>query len=307
MTNRPDRSGHPAVRWQPQDRPCPLCRSPRRRLVGRRGGAAHREGRGVVTNVVHCRDCGGYYTHPTLVPDSNPYVEKATAEYFRIHDPERRRKAGRSLADVAEAMLGRKGTILELGCGRGELLEGAMEAGWTTFGVEWTPSFAAVAESRGVVVEGGPIETAELLERQFDVILFAAILEHLYRPIDVLHRARRALRDGGLVFIDVPNEASLVMTLGNLWMRLRGRDWCVNLSPTFSPFHVVGFTSGSLRRALTATGFTVVHLSKPRWPSAFRRPRGLTEFLEHQGLIAASWLGSKLDRGDGIVCWARAT
>jgi hypothetical protein len=31
------------------------------------------------------------------------------------------------------------------------------------------------------------------------------------------------------------------MTLGNLYTRIRGRDWRVNLSWTFSPFHVVGF------------------------------------------------------------------
>jgi SAM-dependent methyltransferase len=257
--------------------------------------------------VVRCRDCGGFYTHPTLVPNSNPYAGEETAEYFRIHEPEEKRKLGRSLAEAAESMLGRKGTILELGCGRGELLEGAKDAGWTTSGVEWTPSFAAVAESRGIVVERGRIETAKFLEQRFDVVLFAAVLEHLYQPLDVLRRARGALQDGGLVFIDVPNETSLAMLLGNLWMRLRGRDWCVNMSPTFAPFHVVGFTAGSLRRALQASGFTVVRLTKPRWRSALRPPRSLMESVEHRSFTAASWLGSKVGLGDGLLCWAQAT
>jgi 2-polyprenyl-3-methyl-5-hydroxy-6-metoxy-1,4-benzoquinol methylase len=306
MPNEPDRLGPDGVSWQPQDRPCPMCGSASRRVVGRRGGIAHRERHGAVTSVVACRDCGAYYTHPTLIPGSNPYADEETAEYFRIHDPEKKRRMGRHLAATAQSMLGRKGTILELGCGRGELLEGARDEGWTVFGIEMTPDFATVAESRGITVERSPVETAALLGRQFDVILFAAILEHLYRPIDVLRRARQALQHGGLIFIDVPNEASLVMTLGNLYMRLRGRDWCVNLSPTFSPFHVVGFTPGSLRRALRATGFEVAQLTKPRWRNALPQPRGLTEAIEHGGLSAASWLGSKLGLGDGICCWARA-
>ena len=307
MRDGGDRSGHRRVLWQPQDRPCPLCHGSSRRLIGRRGGIAHREGHGAVTSVVRCRDCGLYYTWPTLVPASNPYAEEETAEYFRIHDPDEKRKAGRRLAAAAESMLGRKGSILELGCGRGELLEGARDEGWTVCGVEMTPTFAAVAEARGVIVERAPAETAALLERQFDVIIFAAILEHLYRPFDVLRRARGALQNGGLIFIDVPNEAALVMTLGNLYMRIRGRDWCVNLSPTFSPFHVVGFTPGSLRRALLTTGFEVVRLTTPRWGNALPRPRSVAQFVEHRGLSAASWLGAKLGLGDGICCWARAT
>jgi 2-polyprenyl-3-methyl-5-hydroxy-6-metoxy-1,4-benzoquinol methylase len=306
MEDDQNRHSPGGVLWRRNDWPCPLCDGIRKRLIGRRGGIAHRDGRGVVTSVVRCRDCGGYYTSPTLIPESNPYAEHEAAEYFHIHDPENKRMAGRHLAGVAESLLGRKGALLELGCGRGELLEGARDEGWTVFGIEMTPAFAAAAESRGLTIERSPVETAAILERQFDVILFAAILEHLYRPADVLRRARRALPTGGLIFIDVPNESSLTMTLGNLYMRIRGRDWCVNMSPTFSPFHVVGFTPDSLRRALKATGFAVIQMTKPRWSNALPQPRGLTEFIERKGLTVASWLGGKLGLGDGICCWARA-
>src|SRR5687768_17499930 len=122
------------VLWQTYDWPCPLCDSSDRRLIGRRGGAAHRAGHGVEATVVRCGNCGCYYTSPTLVPESNPYADETPAEYFRIHEPEKKRQAGRRLASHAESLLGRKGTILEVGCGRGELLEGAKDVGWVTFG-----------------------------------------------------------------------------------------------------------------------------------------------------------------------------
>jgi 2-polyprenyl-3-methyl-5-hydroxy-6-metoxy-1,4-benzoquinol methylase len=295
------------VRWEAHDWPCPLCDGTKRSLVGRRGGAAHREGHGVVTTVVRCRECGCYYTSPTLVPERNPYADETPAEYFWFHDPKKKRDTGRRLAGHAESLLGRKGSMLEVGCGRGELLEGARDEGWAVFGIEMTPAFAALAEAQGVVVELSPAETARLLvQRKFDVILFSAILEHLYHPVDVLRRARSALPQGGIIFIDVPNETSLTMTLGNLYMRARGRDWSVNLSPTFSPFHVVGFTPRSLRRVLERTGFHVVELSKPRWSNALPPPHTVTQHVEHTGFTVASWLGSKLGLGDGISCWARA-
>jgi hypothetical protein len=49
-----------------------------------------------------------------------------------------------------------------------------------------------------------------------------------------------------------------------------------------------------------------VELTKPRWRNALPPPRTAAEYVEHTGLTAASWLGSKLGLGDGICCWARA-
>ena len=292
--------------WREHDEPCPVCGSRRRRAVGRRGGSAHRNSRGVETNVVRCRDCGLYYSHPTLLPAGNPY-EAEEEDYFRIHDRDEKRANGRSIAAEAAALLGRRGSMLEIGCGRGDLLLGAREEGWVVRGIEMTSAFADEAEARGIPVERSPVESAVLLaEQTFDVILFPGVLEHLYRPLDVLRRARAALRPGGLVFVDVPNEASLALAAGNLYMRARGRDWSVNLSPTFAPFHVVGFTPRSLRRALAATGFEVVKMTQLRWRTELLQPRNLGERIEQAALGAASWLGAKLRRADGLCCWARA-
>lgn len=68
---------------------------------------------------------------------------------------------------------------------------------------------------------------------------------------------------------------------------LRDRDWAMNLSPTFPPYHVVGFTPKSLRRALRATGFEVVELAQPAaladgaLPAAQRRRVSRTARARH--------------------------
>lgn len=168
-----------------------------------------------------------------------------------------------------------------------------------------TPAFAEFARGEyGVEVECAPVEKAKSLAEPHDVIILAAILEHLSTPVETLRRVRRSLAPGGLIFLDVPNECSLLARLGNAYMRVRGRDWAVNLSPSFSPYHVVGFCPTSLRYLLKATGFQPVALELHRWNNVLPRRSGLFAACEHVGLDVALSVGHWLGMGAGITCWA---
>lgn len=291
--------------WRAEDRPCPGCGRRDAKSIGARGGRAHREGKGVETQVVRCRVCRLFYTRPTLVPEGNPYDVESADEYFHLHDPRQKMSQGEALAAYAENILGGAGRMLEIGCGRGELLAGAAGRGWEVYGVEMTEDFAEVARSHNVSVELSSVEECESLgARTYDVILLAAVLEHLYDPVGTLRRVRDALRPGGLVFIDVPNEASLAMRVGNLYMRARGRDWSVNLSPTFPPFHVVGFDPASLRRALASAGFRIHAMSVVKWSNDLPPARSLGQRVERAAMSLVQKVGRRIGMGDGIVCWA---
>jgi len=257
-------------------------------------------GLGVETCVVRCGECHGVYQWPVLLPDGNPYGEVVADEYFAQHDYEQRIEHGRRLAQQAERFLGRKGRLLELGCGRGELLVGASLAGWSARGVEMTEAY--VRQAPGIEIEIAPLETCRSLEQSYDVVLLAAILEHLYDPLSCLRRCAAALAPGGLVFIDVPNECGIWVPLGRLYNRLRGRHWSVNLSPTFPPFHVVGFCPRSLRRALERAGFDTLLCRTERWQLPAGRVSGVERLLSSAILSVGQALGS----GMGITCWARA-
>ena len=194
--------------------------------------------------------------------------------------------------------------MLELGCGRGELLVGASNRGWSVYGVEMTENYAEVARSQKIEVECNSIQGCKSLDQTYEVILLAAILEHLYDPMETLKRVRNALRPGGLVFIDVPNELSLTMRTGNLYMRARGRDWVINLSPTFSPFHVVGFSPVSLQRALKSAGFRIHTMEIRKWSNALPQGKSFVQKIERLALGIAQSIGERLSMGDGITCWA---
>ena len=293
-----------ATKWRAEDRACPVCDSRRREIKGMRGGVAHRNGKGVKTSVVQCVDCKIIYTNPTLIPESNPYAEETAEEYFQLHDWDQKIMNGESLAAFAEGVLGKPGRILELGCGRGELLIGAANRGWAAYGVEMTEGYAQIAQSKGVQIECSSIQECKLLDQRYDLILLAAILEHLYDPVETLKRVRDALRPGGLVFIDVPNESSLTMQIGNLYLRARGRDWVMNLSPTFSPFHVVGFSPASLSHTLKSVGFRIHKLEVPKWNNALAQGKSLRQKIERLAFGAVQTVGAHIGMGDGITCWA---
>ena len=142
-------------------------------------------------------------------------------------------------------------------------------------------------------IEVARVEEATSLHSQHDVILLAAIPEHLYDPMVCLRRVRDALVDDGLIFIiiDVPNECGLWQLVGNAWMRLRGRDWAVNLAPTFPPYHVVGFCPKSLSHLLSVSGFSVLEMKLHRWPNALPVKTGLLAGLERAAAGSLMALG----------------
>jgi SAM-dependent methyltransferase len=290
------------VSWHAEVRPCPACGSDDYRILGRRGGRAHRGGLGVETGLVRCRECHLVYPRPALIPTGNPYLAYSADSYFHGRDPASKERIGTVLAMRAESILGRKGRLLELGCGRGELLRGAARAGWSVRGVDMTPGFAGTES--GIEIEVGPVETATSLRDTYDVIVLAAILEHLYEPAVCLRRVHGALVEGGLVFIDVPNECGLFTRVANLYQRLRFRDWVVNLSPTFPPFHVVGFCPRSLKRILHESGFSVVEMVTHRWQNELPK-LGAWSTVESLACDATLSVGCWVGMGAGITCWAR--
>ena len=244
-------NGAVAYRWVVQD--CPICEKPPTRKLGKRGGSAHREGLGVECEIWRCEQCGLIFPNPMPVPVGGleQHYNEPPDEYFQNHEPERKESAAAALLRRAEELTNGKGRLLDVGAGRGEFLRAALNGGWEPIGIEPSASFAKhAANYSGAVVRREPIEDCNFENDTFDVVILSAVLEHLYQPNETLREIARVLRPGGALFVDVPNEEGLYFRIGNLYQRLRFRDWVVNTAPTFSPFHVFGFGPGSLRKLL---------------------------------------------------------
>ena len=136
------------------------------------------------------------------------------------------------------------------------------------------------------------------------------IPDYLFDGNDDMSRKYRMTYGGGVVFIDVPNECSLWTRGGNAYMRIRGRAWAVNLSPTFSPYHVVGFCPRSLRHLALSIGYEVVEVKTHRWRNDLPQTRTLAGRVEALGAELALSIGSWIDSGaagnPGLTEYTRA-
>ena len=143
------------------------------------------------------------------------------------------------------------GSILDVGCGRGDLIQLFQDRGWKAVGTQVSRTAAEAARRlRGVDVIIGDLPGLSLAPESFDVVTFLHVLEHLDRPGDYLSAARSLLRPGGLLVIEVPNCAG------------PGFRWLEQRSFTFDhPNHLVFFTPDSLRALLERAGFEVIEVS----------------------------------------------
>ena len=128
------------------------------------------------------------------------------------------------------------------------------------------------------------------------------MIEHLYNPNETIREISRILKLGGVLFLDAPNESGLYFQVGNLYQKLRGRDWVVNLAPTFSPFHVFGFSPSSLRKLLSKHDLRIVQL-RVYGGQTYVPNNGLLGFAEQQCARLVSALSNYGNVGTYMEAW----
>lgn len=287
---------------------CPTCGVNDTRSLGRRGGASHRDGAGEQCEIVQCKRCSLIYPNPFPTPLDLDELYSDIGDYFSAHADQEQKtiERGALIAQIETMTSGRR--LLDVGAGLGETVAAASRRGWEAFGIESAKTFVDKAEK---LIPGrvfhGQIQSAPdvITDRPFDAIVLAAVLEHLHDPNAVLGAIARLLAPGGVLFMDVPNEVGLYFKMGNAWMRARGRDWVVNLAPTFSPFHVFGFSRRSLTAMLRHHGLE---------PETWRFYSGATLVPFRPSVAGAvEWLGSRVmaklggvgELGAYLECFAR--
>lgn len=108
--------------------------------------------------------------------------------------------------------------LLDVGCGSGEFLLRARQAGWVVQGVDFDPKAAAIACQRELEVWCGDYRQAPIHEATFDAITSSQVIEHVHDPSDFVARLSSWLKAEGTLWINTPNFSSLSR-------RLFGKDW----------------------------------------------------------------------------------
>lgn len=145
--------------------------------------------------------------------------------------------------------------ILDAGCAQGDLLAALSRVGYTDLtGVDLSAQLLATARTKlpaSVPLIESDIRQflAECAEGSFDVIFFHDVLEHLPREdtIPVLRGFHRALADGGLLSVRVPNMSALI----------------ASYSAAIDFTHITHFSEYALIQVLEAAGFSADSITLP--------------------------------------------
>jgi 2-polyprenyl-3-methyl-5-hydroxy-6-metoxy-1,4-benzoquinol methylase len=217
--------------------------------------------------VVECSQCGLIYVRPMPEFDKvllnrmyrEGFFPQSTQRWTTIRtvlNPRRR-------FALAQRFVARPiKRYLEVGCGEGFALEQAVKAGYEAYAQDISENFAESAKRRtGIEIDTQPVSRESYPCGTFDLIYMDSIAEHVQNPKGFLEVIAGFLAPGGVLYLIVPNEKSLMNHLKNTAFRLMGKPYTAMISPFKNPYHLVGYSRKSMRFLAHALSLRVVSLT----------------------------------------------
>ncbi len=199
-----------------------------------------------------CSDCGhGWVSSEVKDKDLTDFYASDEAKKMQYEFPEKVvRKDGKRFLKYIETGYPQKGTLLDVGCGRGIYVEVAKEYGWKGVGFDFSSESRKSCQERQVPF----YESWDALERDCgqhfaDQISLWEVLEHLRDPLEMLVGLKSFLKPDGILSLSTPNyDSSLARQDEKNWMELR------------PPMHLHYFTPKSLAALLNKAGYQGVFI-----------------------------------------------
>jgi SAM-dependent methyltransferase len=236
--------------FEPRSESCPLC-SAKDLEVHIRLPDLHQYKPGRFT-LERCQSCGHLFQNPRLSPDGLDFYYRdfydglGEQEMEMIFSTDRGNYRDRALS-LPEGSAPKN--WLDVGAGHGHFCRAARDL-WpdTKFdGLDLAKSIDQAAARRWVdrAYRGLFPDLAADLSGKYDVVSMSHYLEHTLSPKAEIEAARKVLKPGGYLLVELPNpESRFKSILRRYWM------------PYFQPQHLHLMTSANLERLLTDNGFT---------------------------------------------------
>jgi 2-polyprenyl-3-methyl-5-hydroxy-6-metoxy-1,4-benzoquinol methylase len=104
------------------------------------------------------------------------------------------------------------GTVLEIGCGEGLLLEQISKRGYTVRGIEPSTTGAKRAALRGINVSTEYFKADMVLEK-YDIVIMSHVLEHVESPNEILAGVVEILKPNGMLMLTQTNYKGLIASI----------------------------------------------------------------------------------------------
>ncbi len=189
-----------------------------------------------------CRNCGHVFTSPRMTETELAlFYKNQLRESFAVPRGE---KIGLFYADmqVIQKLLGHgnKRRVLEVGCYTGYMLKHLAEHGWVPEGLEPNSESARCARELFKFPVFEEMVENFTAKEPYDLIVMGSVLEHVNNPLKILYAVYSLLKDGGYLFIRVPDVFELSLD---------------TIADVFSIEHPHMFSAITLRRLLARSGF----------------------------------------------------
>jgi len=196
------------------------------------------------------------------------------AEVFR-GSPERihalQKKYAARFASVSQGLQTGSQEILDAGCGRGEFLEAARDAGLAARGIDQSEECVAICKSKGLAAERADL--FEYLDGLADLSLSGVycsqVVEHIppERLPDLVNLLARKLNHGAMAAIETPNPECLAIFATHFYL---------------DPTHTRPVPAPLLRFYLEEAGLVNIEVERlapaaESWPSLMELPSGVRE------------------------------
>jgi SAM-dependent methyltransferase len=185
------------------------------------------------------------------------------------------------------------GRILDVGCGNGEFMAAAREAGYRVTGTDISVPAVELCRSRGLDAVAGDFLTLPF-EGGFDAVTMWDVIEHLTDPAAFVARARSLLRPGGYLVVKTPGVTDRMFAMVRVAPPLAGS--------VLHEDHIQFFTAGSFARLADRTGFGGVEALRLGDMRGKRPVRSLRRRLGRSARQAVNRLGGHYNH----YVWMRA-